>query len=65
MFVGMKREFCESEAFRPLTPALSPTTENVLGERAEINWNADPGRPQRLLPLAAPWATLGRPAGAL
>jgi hypothetical protein len=47
MSVGTKRELCESEASSPLTQTLSPTTENGLGERAEIYGNTDPGRPQR------------------
>jgi hypothetical protein len=47
MSVSTKREFCESEASSPLTQTLSPTTENGLGERAEIYGNAEPGRPQR------------------
>jgi hypothetical protein len=47
MSVSTKREFCESEASSPLTQTLSPSTENGLGERAEIYGNADPGRPQR------------------
>jgi hypothetical protein len=49
----------------PLTLALSPNTENALGERVEIHGHPDPGRPQRLLPLAAPLAKVERPDGAL
>ena len=45
----------------PLTLSLSPNTERVLGERVEICGNPDPGRPQRLLPLTAPWANVLRP----
>ncbi len=44
---------------------LSPNTEKVLGERVGIRENVDPGRPQGLLPLAAPWARIKRPEGAL
>ena len=45
--------------------ALSPNTKEVLGERVEFCGNTDPGRPPQLLPLAAPWAKLLRPDGAL
>ena len=44
IFLGTKREFRESARYCPLTPTLSPNTENVLGERVETGWNADPGR---------------------
>jgi hypothetical protein len=63
MSVSTKRELCESEASSPLAQTLSPTTENGLGERAEIYGNADPGRSQWLLPLAAPWLLSDAPLG--
>ena len=65
VFVGTKRESSTSTAPDPLTLTLSPNTEKVLGERVGIRENADPGQPQRLLPLAAPWARIQRPDGAL
>ena len=65
VFVGTKRESSTLTPSDPLTLALSPNTEKVLGERVEIRENIDPGRPQRLLPLAAPWARIQRPDGAL
>jgi hypothetical protein len=60
MLVGTTREFCESKASGPLTLALSPNIQNMLGEREGTGGNADPGRPPRLLPLGAPWARLCR-----
>ena len=65
VIVGTKRESSTSIPSDPLTLALSPNTFSVLGERVGIRENADPGRPQRLLPLAAPWAKFQRPDGAL
>ena len=65
VFVGTKRNSSTSTPSNPLTLALSPNTEKVLGERVGICGNADPGRPQRLLPLAAPWARIQRPDRAL
>ncbi len=65
VFVGTKRESSTSIPSDPLTLALSPNTFSVLGERVGIRENADPGRPQRLLPLVAPWAKFQRPDGAL
>jgi hypothetical protein len=49
----------------PPPPGPLPQPPKWLGERVKIRGNADPGRPQRLLPLAAPWPKGHHPDGAL
>ena len=59
IFLGTKREFRESARYCPLTLALSPNTENVLGERVErvgtltqggARGDSGPGAPASRLP---------------
>ena len=67
IFLGTKREFRKSARYCPITLALSPNTENVLGERVErvgtltqggARGDGGPGAPASRLP----WATIRRPA---
>ena len=57
MFLGTKHDLREWARSCPLTLALSPNTENVLGEREQMVGWGTPVLPQWLLPLAGPWAT--------
>jgi len=63
MFLGTKRDLREWARSCPLTLALSPNTENVLGEREPMvglltqGAASGDGGPE-LLPLGAPWPTV-------
>ena len=70
VFVGTKRELGLIRTAGPLTLALSPNTESMLGERVNLvgtltqggaRGDGGPGAPASCLP----WATIRRPAGAL
>ena len=48
----------------PPHPCPLPQHGKAVGGEGRNSWELDPGRPQRLEPLPAPWATVRRPAGA-